>query len=93
MPTCRTCKKELAVVAFKLRNGEPMKGCKVCNEQGRLARIKRLCPHKRQKSQCRECKGSSFCSHDNVKSKCKICFRKSNLQTFKSKINMQRMQR
>lgn len=73
MPTCRTCKKDMHVDNFKLKNGIPLKGCAECNEKCRLNRLKNLCPHKRQKSQCKDCKGSSICSHDIIKSNCVKC--------------------
>jgi len=31
------------------------------------------CPHNRQKSQCKECAGSSICEHNRIKSTCKEC--------------------
>lgn len=31
------------------------------------------CPHKRQKSKCRDCNGSGICEHNKVKTYCKLC--------------------
>jgi len=31
------------------------------------------CPHNRQKSKCKECKGSGICEHNKVKTYCKEC--------------------
>lgn len=73
MPSCRICKNDLPMLFFKLKNGLPLKGCKECNEKARLQRIKNLCPHKRQKSQCKDCNGSSICLHKIIKSNCVKC--------------------
>jgi hypothetical protein len=73
MPTCRACKNDLPLENFKLRNGLPLKGCIKCNEKDRLNRLKNLCSHGRQKSQCKDCKGSSICPHDIIKSNCVKC--------------------
>ena len=31
------------------------------------------CEHNRQKSRCKECKGSGICEHNRIKSRCKEC--------------------
>ena len=32
-----------------------------------------VCPHQRQRSQCKECGGASICQHQRQRSKCKEC--------------------
>ena len=32
-----------------------------------------LCPHQRQRSQCKECGGASICPHQRQRSRCKEC--------------------
>ena len=32
-----------------------------------------ICEHKRQRSRCKECKGSSICEHQRIRSRCKEC--------------------
>ena len=34
---------------------------------------RRLCPHKRRKSRCRDCCGGSICDHDKRRDKCREC--------------------
>ena len=34
---------------------------------------KKLCPHQRERRQCKECGGSAFCEHQRQRSKCKDC--------------------
>ena len=34
---------------------------------------KKLCPHQRQRHQCKECGGSAFCEHQRLRSQCKDC--------------------
>jgi len=36
-------------------------------------RIRKLCEHKRQRSKCKDCGGSSICEHQRQRSKCKDC--------------------
>ena len=35
--------------------------------------VRTFCPHQRQRSRCKECKGSSICVHQKIRSKCKEC--------------------
>ena len=34
---------------------------------------RKLCPHQRQRHQCKECGGSAFCEHQRIRSQCKDC--------------------
>jgi len=34
---------------------------------------RKLCPHQRQRSACKDCGGSSICPHQRIRSKCKEC--------------------
>ena len=36
-------------------------------------RPRSLCPHQRQRSDCKECGGSSICQHQRIRSQCKEC--------------------
>ena len=38
-----------------------------------MPRTHKKCPHGRQRSRCKECKGSSFCPHDRQRRHCKEC--------------------
>ena len=47
--------------------------CMVCNDKVIKYAERSKCWHRRQKSKCRECDGSSFCTHRTRKSRCKEC--------------------
>ena len=34
---------------------------------------KKLCPHQRQRSQCKDCGGSAICEHQRERRRCKYC--------------------
>jgi len=54
-------------------SGLVAKSCPRCREYQQKIRNNNKCEHNRQKSNCKECGGSSFCEHDKIKSRCKEC--------------------
>ncbi len=43
------------------------------NSSSLIKKKRKLCPHNRQKSKCKECGGSSICEHQRQRSRCKEC--------------------
>ena len=43
------------------------------NNSSLIKKKRKLCPHNRQRSQCKECRGASICEHNRRKSTCKEC--------------------
>jgi len=59
---------------FRLdRKKEYTKACIKCLEYEKKSKKKNHCKHDRQKSTCKECRGSSICKHGKQKSRCKEC--------------------
>ena len=42
-------------------------------KNGQVKRVVKKCEHGRQKSQCKDCKGSGICEHNRQKRVCKDC--------------------
>ena len=49
------------------------KSCIICLDREKIYRVKRKCPHGRQKCQCRDCNGACICQHNRVRSNCTDC--------------------
>ena len=43
------------------------------NSSSLIKKKRKLCPHNRQRSKCKECGGSSICQHKRQRSQCKEC--------------------
>jgi hypothetical protein len=43
------------------------------SRRGACPKVRKVCPHNRQQSRCKECGGSSFCEHGRQKRECKEC--------------------
>jgi hypothetical protein len=72
--TCTRCKKILSLDKFSVkRTGEIYKQCKDCIVKRTETRVNNYCPHKKQKSKCRLCGGSSYCEHDKIRCECLQC--------------------
>jgi len=56
-----------------LKNDRVLKSCISCRQNDIKHREKKKCEHGRQRSQCKECVGSSFCEHKRLRSQCKDC--------------------
>ena len=65
-------------------DGTPLPGCpdyeEIATANGGYKRRKKgavgwryICAHKKERTQCRECSGSSFCSHGKRRATCKEC--------------------
>jgi len=70
---CLRCKCYRSEASFFNDKGRRLKSCQHCRDIGVKSREKCKCPHNRQKSQCRECKGSSICEHDKRRRQCIEC--------------------
>ena len=71
---CNRCKVNMTFDKFKKKRDDTyMKRCIECNGKGVKNTNENKCDHNRQKSQCKECGGSSFCEHGKQKSICKEC--------------------
>ena len=72
---CKCCKCDLILTKYyeKNRKGEYYKSCNGCRKSNREKARLRRCIHNRQKSNCKECKGSQICTHNRHKSSCKEC--------------------
>ena len=71
---CTRCKVNLSLSDFlQKRWGEYYKQCQLCTEKTRKWAAKYKCPHNRQKSTCKECKGSCVCEHNRIRRQCSLC--------------------
>lgn len=70
---CLKCKCYRSEASFFNDKGRRLKTCQNCRDLGVKSREKCKCEHGRQKSQCRECKGSSICEHDRQRRQCIEC--------------------
>ncbi len=71
---CGRCKVNLPIEHYKKkRNGDLYKICILCSEKGIIYKHQHKCPHGKQKSVCKDCKGNSICRHNRRKYKCKDC--------------------
>ena len=50
-----------------------LKTCLKCNARSKVERERYKCPHGRQKTNCRDCGGSSFYLHEHLRDQCRIC--------------------
>ena len=39
----------------------------------KIRTYKKKCPHNKQKTQCKDCKGTNICIHDKARAFCKLC--------------------
>ena len=70
---CCRCKCWRLPAEFLNAKGRKLKTCENCRAFDRIARERLKCEHKRQKSRCKECGGSSFCEHKKQRRQCKDC--------------------
>ena len=70
---CPSCKTYRYPSDFLNDKNRTLKTCKNCREYAKKSRDKNKCPHKRQRSTCKECGGSQICEHGKQKSTCKEC--------------------
>ena len=76
---CNRCLVLLPDYKFtKKKNDEYQKSCERCRGFQKEERVKYLCPHKRQRNTCMECKGNgegggSICIHKRRRDQCKLC--------------------
>jgi len=71
---CGQCKMNMTLEKFtKKRDDTYQKTCDECLEKRNVSRVKRKCPHDRDRNECRECNGVSFCAHDRLRIKCIEC--------------------
>ncbi len=70
---CTCCKCYRPIPSFLNKTGRKLKSCLQCREREAIKRKKNKCEHNRQKTTCKECKGSQICEHNRRKSRCKDC--------------------
>ena len=44
------------------------------NSSSLIKKKRKLCPHNRQRSKCKECGGASICEHKRRRSECKLSY-------------------
>lgn len=69
---CTLCKKSKNIMNFTKGN-KILKRCSDCRDKIKNNRIKSLCPHSKDKSYCKSCKGSQICQHNRIRNSCKDC--------------------
>ena len=55
------------------QTGQVTKKCIKCLDINKKSIDKNKCEHKRQRSVCKECGGSSICGHNKIRTRCKKC--------------------
>ena len=71
--TCPRCKHIKDISNFKSYRDKIVKTCQSCRDYVNQNRIIYKCVHDKQRSQCRDCNGSSICRHRRRKQQCKDC--------------------
>ena len=66
MNICTKCK-------YKFYKELQYKTCEKCRLKDKISKQKNKCEHDRQKSRCKDCKGSQICEHNILKYFCKVC--------------------